>query len=433
MKKLLIVLLAAATATLGMSGMALAFHEGGVAPCEECHTMHNSGVVSGAESALVINGVAEFSGNPYLLKGGDQSETCLNCHGAGTTTHSYHVMTQGANTSGAVPAQFGPGGDFAWLTASTASDYNNLGHSIIAPDYDAKLVADQALTTAPGGTYPAAQLQCSSCHDPHGRYRILSDGTVAHGGVAGTATAPIIGSGSYGAIPATGQAVGVYRLLGGAGYIPDSLVDSGYTTAFTANPPFAVAPSTYNTTNSTYTTGGGATVAYGSGMSEWCANCHGAILKSGDMDGSTTTTLRHPAGNNAKLTADIAANYNAYVKSGDMSGSASTSYWALVPFERGTTDRAALLTDTTDPSNGGVGATTSDNVMCLTCHRAHASGFEYMLRWNVDNEFLVDNGAYTVTPGLAGTGQVEAAYYDFDVSQLATYQRNLCNKCHAKD
>ena len=51
-------------------------------------------------------------------------------------------------------------------------------------------------------------------------------------------------------------------------------------------------------------------------MSEWCANCHTAFLQSGYTSGMAG--LRHPAGNGAKLTAAIVANYNAYVPSGIM-------------------------------------------------------------------------------------------------------------------
>ena len=78
-----------------------------------------------------------------------------------------------------------PGGDFAWLKktmnvtirGTTALDGNRgerHGHNIVAADFG--YVADAVLTAAPGGTYPAANLACSSCHDPHGRYRRFADG-----------------------------------------------------------------------------------------------------------------------------------------------------------------------------------------------------------------------------------------------------------------
>ena len=405
MKKVLVFLLAA---TFGMAGSALAFHEGGVGQCEGCHTMHNSN----GGVAMTMNGTAIGTANAFLLQGSDQSSTCLNCHGEGTTNHSYHVATAGATTDGSIPAQFGPGGDFSWITASTV-DGQNLGHNIVAADYNGGLLADTTLTTAPGGTFDANNLACSSCHDPHGKYRILDDGTVATGG------APIVESGSYGAIPAAGEAVGVYRLLGGKSFTPES---TGYAFDGATDPPVAVAPNSYNNT----TTVGGATVAYGSGMSEWCANCHAQM-----HNDAYPTNLRHPAGNGATLPADIVANYNNYVKSGDMSGG---TYLALVPFETGKTssaaDRTALAALAATP---GLAATT-DNVMCLSCHRAHASGFPSMLRWNQDNEFITDaSGAYTVNAGLGTAAQAQAAYYNTPASTWSVAQRSLCNKCHAKD
>ena len=60
---------------------AYAFHSGGVAECEGCHSMHNS-----FEGAPNVTGRTFADGTgPYLLKANDQSGACLNCHGAGTT------------------------------------------------------------------------------------------------------------------------------------------------------------------------------------------------------------------------------------------------------------------------------------------------------------------------------------------------------------
>ena len=53
------------------------------------------------------------------------------------------------------------------------SDPDNMGHNVVATDFG--LTVDGTNTTAPGGTYPASNLGCDSCHDPHGqvdgRYR----------------------------------------------------------------------------------------------------------------------------------------------------------------------------------------------------------------------------------------------------------------------
>jgi predicted CXXCH cytochrome family protein len=136
-------------------------------------------------------------------------------------------------------------------------------------------------------------------------------------------------------------------------------------------------------------------VAYGKGMSEYCANCHPAILQNGYVSG--TNMQVHPAGNGAPLGATITANYHAYVKSGDLSATGA-NYTSLVPFETGVDDTAALkaMWGSTDGRSGAKGAgpiaEATENVSCLSCHRAHASGFESMLRFAHANEFHDDRG-----------------------------------------
>ena len=79
---------------------------------------------------------------------------------------------------------------------------------------------------------------------------------------------------------------------------------------------------------------------------------------------------------------------------------------------------------------------------CLSCHRSHASGWRHGLRWNADGEFTTYDGAYPGTDSTPSVpqfargrtgGETQAAYYDRPVTQFASYQRVLCNKCHAKD
>ena len=65
--------------TLGLAGTAFAFHAGGVAHCDGCHSMHNS----------PENPVAGTP-NSQLLKGTDASSTCLNCH-AGSAGQLPHL------------------------------------------------------------------------------------------------------------------------------------------------------------------------------------------------------------------------------------------------------------------------------------------------------------------------------------------------------
>jgi len=62
-----------------------------------------------------------------------------------------------------------------------------------------------------------------------------------------------------------------------------------------------------------------------------------------------------------------------------------------------------------------------------------------MLRFSVQSTFITVNGAYpdkdTDPANAMGrtAAEMQQAYYDRPPSVFATYQRDLCNKCHAKD
>lgn len=403
-----------------------AFHSGGVGDCIGCHSMHRS------------EGGAAGSGNDnsISLMASDPGSTCLKCHlkAGEKRPDSYLVATTEEDMpSGVPPAQLSPGGDFGWVKksfrwgtgggdAGGSSPGERHGHNIVAIDY--RFTPDAGRTTAPGGSYPAARLSCISCHDPHGKYRRLVDGSIGKTGI------PIQASGSYSTSPdpSGDRAVGVYRLLGGKGYA-SSLYDGA---PFNADPPAAVSPENYNRQEDR----GETRVAYGRGMSEWCANCHSAQL------GGTGGRKAHPAGNDIKFSSAVAANYNSYVASGNLTGNPSTSYSSMVPFEMGTADYALLKGTATSTGGQTAGSGTSSNVMCLSCHRAHASGWDYATRWNMKSEFLLFNGNY---PGVEDIGvpsrisqgrtraETQGAYYERPATRFATYQRSLCNKCHAKD
>ena len=412
------IVLAAVVLVLGLGGTAYAFHSGGVAECTGCHSMHSPA-----------------AGGSFLLQGVDQSSTCLGCHQQTglLTPSSYHVSTADADMpAGVAPIQRTPGGDFGWLKKTYSFTVrNNLnteegathGHNIVAAAFS--YVVDPTNTTAPGGTFPASQLGCQSCHDPHSANRRLSDGTYANGSVLGQATAPIIGSGSYNnsLTPPAGQAVGVYRLLRGLGDNSQGVTFSGVA--------IAIAPSTYNQTEATNQV----RVAYGANgtntWGNWCATCHPNMHSSGNYV--------HPIDN--ALGSDQANIYNAYIKSGDLTGTAATSFTSLVPFIENTGDIPTLQSHASNTGAYLNGPASSDQVACPSCHRAHATGWPEMLRWNMEGEFMVYNSLYPGTDNGAPVqfargrlaAETQAAYYDRPVTQFASYQRVLCNKCHAKD
>jgi predicted CXXCH cytochrome family protein len=414
---------------VGFGSVSLAFHDGGVGECAGCHNMHGAVTTT------------------RLLAGSDTSSTCLNCHEneGDTGPSSYHVSTAPADMGpGIAPLQRTPGGDFGWLKktytwtvpwGSFGEAGQTHGHNIVADDYD--YVADSENTSAPGGgTLPASALGCASCHDPHGKYRRLGgdqpgEYTIATGG------APIAGSGSYQTSdePTATEAVGVYRLLAGIGF------DYG-AGIFTVDPPAAIAPTTtygpgadpgYNQSEAVNQV----RVAYGEGMADWCVTCHP------DMDNGLAAG-HHPV--DQAFSGDVLDNYVQYRGSGNVSAANTNAdaFLSLVPYGEvtGADDYGVLkaLAAGNSPNHAGP-ELTGGAVTCLSCHRAHASGFEYALRWNPESELIVEGGQWPGTDNGASPqfargrteAEMQAAYYDRDASVFATYQRSLCNKCHAQD
>lgn len=346
------------------AGNAQAFHDGGVAYCQGCHTMHNS------QDGAPIDTTGGGHGHAYLLKYGNGTDTCLNCHA------SYGQFDGGAG--------FGPGGDFYWLTRTyswaahghtTTSKGDAHGHNVISPAHG--IAVDQTLTHAPGGDFRSDYLGCTSCHDPHGNqsFRLLY-GNVGDG--------PIYDGGRY---------------------------DFSHP-----------APLAKGNARTTYVTGGGNETdsrhtIYKNGMSDWCANCHPSFHSE-----LTPGNFLHPE---RAMGSDVAATYNAYVSTDDQTGGVqATAYRGLVPFEAVNVDLS-----TADPTSYTQGPSGVDKVMCLTCHRAHASAFDDIARWDMDSEFIVDSHPATGDGGL-GTNDVAYKYYQYT---FVTDQRSLCNKCHDKD
>jgi hypothetical protein len=350
--------------------------------CAECHT---------------------GNGGSFTFKGADLGSTCLRCHQAPNEVDRptlYYVATPEAKlTDGNAPLQLSPGGDFAYLKKnytwklpggqSGASYGYHHGHNIVAISYG--YAPDAKNTIAPGGDYPSTNFTCVSCHDPHA---IISKVT----------------STSY---------TGSYRLLGGKGYMPKMIPGIK---AFTAETPIAVSPSQYNRSEASTDT----RIAYGIGMSEWCLNCH-------------PNTGGHKAGNNVHFSSQIVLKYNSYVKTGDLNGNSGASYTSLVPFEEGINDASVLSSHADISGRFKKGPDLNANVMCLTCHRAHASGFDHMMRWDNDAEYIVYESVYpgvdNESPQARGrtVAELQQAYYGRPASFFAVSQRNLCNKCHVND
>ncbi|MDA8170976.1 MAG: hypothetical protein M0Z48_04010 [Nitrospiraceae bacterium] len=459
MKETVVALALMAMVIAGIDGKGWAFHDGGVGACDGCHTMHNSigGQPVQLKNGAVPSATVGQASNAYLMKGTDPSSTCLNCHqetGNAAATGQFISTSPADMPAGYPPIELTPGGDFGWLQKTYTWVYSgtqytdpgqNHGHNIVAADFN--YVKDSTIITAPGGTYPASALSCISCHDPHGKYRRNSGGSITKGG------SPIIGSGSYNTspTPAAGQAVGVYRLLGGVGYQPGYLLGSY---AFSYAPPPAVAPSVYNQSESTYPV----RVAYGSdgssnGMSFWCRNCHPNIHTSSGPSAPLNVYNQtysfpqtHPI--ESYLSMGTNNNYNAYIESGVYTGTQSTSYWSIVPYEENNLNYSTLASHANNNGSYLTGPSSSDYVSCMTCHRAHATGWDYMLRFNYLGipdgnhgwtQIIDDNSGGAVWPDPVldpykamgrTTTETQQAYYGRPATTYAAVQYVLCNKCH---
>jgi hypothetical protein len=129
---------------------------------------------------------------------------------------------------------------------------------------------------------------------------------------------------------------------------------------------------------------------------------------------------------------NIFKNYNAYVKTGDLTGDVSDSYLQFVRFERGIV-RANINDLHPNGTGASAGPNGNSNVMCLTCHRAHASAFKNAGAWDFEAEFIVDSHPASTDGGVTGD-DVLNSYYGRDIeTDFGEGQRSFCNKCHVKD
>lgn len=290
----------------------------------------------------------------WLLKGETPSDVCLSCH-----AESFGgVLT----ISPLAPAPEKGAGNFVFLWEDNLNDApdgvsNPIPGDAAGHNLDAPsygLFNDSRWASSPGGTFPTDQLGCTSCHDPHGNTN--------------------------------------YRLLRGAGPVP--LRPFG---TFTFSNP---APEGEGIALSS-AEGPSNHAAYHAGMSRWCGNCHGQFHQ-----GSASAGFEHPT--QRALSGDEASRYNAYAGDDNPSGgSFASAYLPEVPFE----DRSMTTTSRE-------GARAGSGLMCLSCHRAHASSSPAAGRWDFKVQALGDDGL------VSGSYPIPNPY------SLST-QGPLCLKCHS--
>ena len=300
--------------------------------CGNCHTMHNS---QGGTNMMInttidgTSGGAHGGGYPALTRG-----TCVGCHtgantGSNTTPYVYNTdgVTYGTDTLA--------GGNFKWVVTDDAKGHNVKGIPGMSAD---------TLAKAPGG------FSCgSSCHDT--LFAPVDGAVTLDTGCEGCHREPK----HHAAQQASGAVAtvdnGYFRFLsghnGGTGVhgIEDS--DWQYTKSPTDhNEYLGDASDKLNT------------------MTGYCVGCHGNFHNQLDGNGEW---IRHPS--DAVL--PNSGEYTAY-----------TVYDPNVPVAR--PDLGAVT------AHGSV-ANNEDMVMCLSCHRAHGSPYDDMLRWNYADMVAGDN------------------------------------------
>lgn len=326
--------------------------------CSNCHTMHNS--QNGAHMQYLASGETDTNPKGLLLRG-----TCFGCHGQGT---AQNIITNGnipqvrhTNTTDLA------GGHFRYLDTD-----DNRGHNVIDTGNQE---GTAAMFPPPGDQHStgitATNFTCSGAKGCHGD-RSVADKFLSIKGAHHTDDAVL----KFGSINLSGQggSTGLsYRFLKGVkgGEDTDWQATSGTTDH---NEYFG------DTTMSASS----ATVPAGNTISGLCAECHGNYHGTTASEaGSASPWYRHPTDTSLPATGEYAT-YTSYSFTAPVARTQSWSGWGSGGSASGTV---------------GPSGNTDDIVMCLSCHRAHASPYFKMMRWD-----------YKGWPGTGGT--------------------NGCNVCH---
>lgn len=426
-----------AGALLAMPAMALAA-QGIIGDCADCHTMHNS--QQGANVAQVYDpatGTYSTSVQPImnLLK-----LDCIACHASPDATSALLTLPGGS----IVPQVSQPtdanlaGGNFRYSSADQRK-----GHNVIDLTPANASNATQKDTTSgatvfgapPGMTKPSYHgegkftvaaafdaFTCAGARGCHGtRSQLLSGDTVDNGtanvyvGVRRTGIAAVSGAhhnsfdgaktdNGYTAneTPHSGATIAAgYRFIPG-------LKAYGNETDRWKNVNSASHNEYFATAGNAVGNGAGCSTCHNEGhddgtgnfglntraainsslkvpgndMSGFCATCHGAFHSSGTENGTSGAFLRHPS----DWVIPNSSEYAAY-----------TSYDVTAPVARPSVFTAADATV----------APGTDMVMCLSCHAAHATQYDYMLRGDYT---LQSAGTYANVAAAQAVGFCQACH-----------------------
>lgn len=292
--------------------------------CTGCHTMHNS--QDGASVAYELN--TEYTGYDTVStpKNFLLKSSCAGCHSSTGTATIVDGTPIVFNTSTFSDPL--AGGNFSYARSS-----DQKGHNV-------NFFSDQDGTlgfTPPGGSAMSSQLTCAGEYGCHGD---RSAGKNNYTGVKGAHHTDDSGG-------ITGSSPGAsYRFLNGIlgteddDWEQETTVDHNQYKGSTSNDP--------------------ETISY------LCSRCHGDFhtwTGGASEVGNDSPWLRHPT----DVVLPSTGEFSSY-----------TSYNATAPVAK--TSPGLTTDDTVNPG--------SDTIMCLSCHRAHASQYFKILRWDVKSSTL---------------------------------------------
>jgi predicted CXXCH cytochrome family protein len=324
--------------------------------CSNCHTMHNS---QGGQDMIILGpGETDTSPKSNLLRA-----SCMGCHSK-TDGSTWKDPVTGApivfnSQQPSYNSVMGlAGGNFYWV--QTADDK---GHNIFSVN------PDNTLTVAPGASWGIG-CGTNSCHNN------LYGVNTSFGSRQGCSKCHMMGNSSgptgYHHRNTNGTLVesaekGWYRFvaghLSGDGHGVVGIEDSDW-----QQNPSASVHNEYLGYSATKTSTGGFS-AMGDVMTAYCTGCHGNFHIEQD---ASSVWIRHPSDAIVPNSGEFALAFGA-------SGGTGT-YDPIIPVAR------PSLSGWTGPSSSVTLGT--DLVMCLSCHRAHASPYFKMLRWDYKSSTL---------------------------------------------
>lgn len=341
--------------------------------CSNCHTMHNSqggtamavaGSGLGWDAGGDLGGTPQESPNKTLLV-----TDCIGCH---TSTSAETIIESGGSRipivyNTVLPTKPLAGGNFYWV----AQGDNSKGHNVkgISPE-DSLSQAPGFLSgcngschkslsadlTADGATLAAVygwQNGCTGCHmigmNDMTSWHHLNDGT-------GTKLVDSKTKGWYRFLK--GHFSGVNNGVAG-------IEDEDWEKTATSSVHNEYLGSAGNKTSP-----GSFSVMGANTMTAFCTGCHGNIHKQDTTSTGASPWIRHPS--------DAAIlNSGEYANAFGAAGSGTGAYDPDVPVAR-----------TSLSSVSNTVALGTDLVMCLSCHRAHGSPYNKMMRWDYESTNL---------------------------------------------